>query len=71
MILAPLHEYNLFKMDFPKTNETVTCLAISRHERWPTYKFEGVGDNAWRIIHKPLTVSSDSHPVTPRTCLYV
>ena len=49
-ILLPLYKCNLFKMDFPETNETMIYLAIFRHESRPTYESGGTGDNTWRII---------------------
>ena len=49
-ILPQLHECNLFKIDFPETNEMMICLAIFRHESRPTYESGGMGDNTWRII---------------------
>ena len=49
-ILPPLHECNLFKMDFLETNETMIYLAIFRHKSRPTYESGGTGDNTWRII---------------------
>ena len=42
---TPLHVFNLLRILFPKTNETVNCLAISRHGSKLTYKSREMGGN--------------------------
>ena len=65
-----LHWCNPFELDFVRLTRWKVHRVISRNRIKSINEAEGFSWRALSTIPEPIPVSSDSHPITSRTCLY-